>query len=346
MRATNSRTDSPPSRPDQRSSAGRPRSSAYASAAFSAGVPCHLGSRISSNQGSISSSRPSRASSGPAVCRARTRGDTSTSSNISFDSSWASCSAWAFPRSVSGGSTTFSPPRTHSGSPWRTSTISIVPIVRTVDGGPPHSSGHTVLGTQFWAHSSGHTVPGVRPPIACPHVRSGVPARLVPGPDATVRVPVPQRDGLDRRRLVERRSLRRPARHRSRPHRSEPGGRNLRSCGCCPIGSRRRLDDPRHHRCHHFVAAVHRRPRSDLRRARHRVRSRLAPSSTRRIAAQQPGARLRHRRTHHRVARRRPVRGRGDAFGGRPAGGRPRSTTPPRTRSLSPRANSTGRSPP
>ena len=30
-------------------------------------------------------------------------------------------------------------------------------------------------------------------PVACPHVRTGVPARLVPGSDATVRVPLPQR---------------------------------------------------------------------------------------------------------------------------------------------------------
>ena len=47
------------------------------------GVPCHFGSRISSSHMSMSSARPSASSTGAAVWRARSSGETSTSSSCS-----------------------------------------------------------------------------------------------------------------------------------------------------------------------------------------------------------------------------------------------------------------------
>ena len=57
--------------------------------------------------------------------RGRRSGEITISSNCSPSSAAATRSACRKPRSVSGGSTTFKPSRTHSGSPWRISTISI-----------------------------------------------------------------------------------------------------------------------------------------------------------------------------------------------------------------------------
>ena len=317
------------------SSAGRPRSSAYASAAFSAGVPCHFGSRISSNQGSIYlvASEPRRAAV-PAVCRARDeRRHEHLVEHLLRQQPRRVVLGLGWPRSVSGGSTTFSPPRTHSGSPWRTSTISIAPTVRT---GRPH---RPQFGHAFRPH-----VPGVRPDSlpAC-QTRLYQPG-WYPDPMQTVRVPVPQRVGLDRRRLDERRSAT-SIRSASIPAPStEPGRRPPPSSGRA-IGSRRRLDDPRHHRRHDRVAAVHRRPRRDLRRARHRLRrdlARRARDGSRR-SSRARGFAIAGLTTG--VARRRPVRGRGGALGGRPPGGRPVRQPRRPTRSPSPRASSTGRSP-
>ena len=77
IRSVNSRIDSPPSSPSQRvlggSTLAAPR---RPPAAFSCGVPCHDGSRISSSHGAICSSRPSAANSGAAVWRARSSGET------------------------------------------------------------------------------------------------------------------------------------------------------------------------------------------------------------------------------------------------------------------------------
>ncbi len=76
MRATKSRTGSPPVSPSQRSCEGRARSSAKASWARSTGVPCQSGLRISSSQSSTTSGRSRRASNGAAVWRALVIGET------------------------------------------------------------------------------------------------------------------------------------------------------------------------------------------------------------------------------------------------------------------------------
>ena len=142
-RSTKSRDASPPATPSHRSDATRDRSSSYAFVANSAGVPCQLGSRISSRNSSITSSAPRFASDGAAVWRGRTSGEMTISSNSTPSNASATCSAWRSPRSVSGGSTTLSPSRTHSGSPWRISTISICFLSPTaiVDVGSVQPSG-------------------------------------------------------------------------------------------------------------------------------------------------------------------------------------------------------------
>ena len=97
MRSTKSRTDSPPGSPAQRSWLGLARSAVNAASAFSAGVPCHSGLRISCIHSSIRSGRPKRDSSGAAVWRVRSSGETSTSSKCSSASRSASRSACSKP---------------------------------------------------------------------------------------------------------------------------------------------------------------------------------------------------------------------------------------------------------
>ena len=125
MRSTKSLTASPPSRPSHRKCESLARCALYASAAFSCGVPCQIGSRISSSQSSITNCLESFCRIGALVCLVRNSGDTKTSSKFSAAKKLAKNSACWWPRSVSGGLLILTPSLTHSGSACRRRTISI-----------------------------------------------------------------------------------------------------------------------------------------------------------------------------------------------------------------------------
>ena len=149
-------------------------------------------------------SRPSAASSGSAVCRARSSGDTSTSSKTSLRQPLGER---ARPGAAPLGQRRIDDvqPTAH---PLR------FPVAHEHDLHPPDRTDRRPHRPTRFGPRGGRNRSGAIAPIACPHVRSGVPARLVPGPDGAVRVPVPQRDGVDRRRRHERPAVRRSARHR------------------------------------------------------------------------------------------------------------------------------------
>ncbi len=115
-RSWKARKLSPPGRPSQCSSTWRPRASAKTRSMSSAGVVSHAsGLPISASHSSVTGAMPVAAARGATVCCARRSGETTIASMSTVARRSAVRSAWASPRSVSGGFVTPMPSRVHAG---------------------------------------------------------------------------------------------------------------------------------------------------------------------------------------------------------------------------------------